>query len=222
MNGSEVVRLENVTKLYSGNSHQTRGVLDINLTAYKGEMLLLLGPSGSGKTTIITLAAGLLKPTEGKVYIFSKDVNQYSVKELQQIRADKIGFIFQSFLLIDSLTVIENIRLVQKFSGKHKHPKPAELLKKFSIEYTGNSLPRNLSQGEKQRAAIVRAAANDAELILADEPTASLESAQGYEIINLLKQYAREENKCVIVVSHDLRISDYADRILKIEDGRIS
>ncbi len=222
MNAGELVRLENVTKLYHDNNHQTRGVLNISLSATRGELLLLLGPSGSGKTTIITLAAGLLKPTRGEVYLFGKDINLYSIKELQHIRADRIGFIFQTFLLIESLTIIENIHLVQKFSGGHKHPKPEELLKKFSIDYAGNNLPRNLSQGEKQRAAIARAAANNAELILADEPTASLESSQGYEVINLLRQYAREENKCVIVVSHDLRISEYADRILNIEDGRIS
>jgi putative ABC transport system ATP-binding protein len=221
MKADEVVRMENVSKFYNGSLNNTRGVTGINLCAFKGELLLILGPSGSGKTTLITLAAGLLKPTGGNVFLFGKNISSYSGMELQKIRADSIGFIFQNFLLIDSLTVKENINMVQGFSGKNNHTSPSDLLDKFSIGYLRDSFPSKLSQGEKQRAAIARAIANNAELILADEPTASLESSQGYEIIKLLGNYAREENKCVLAVSHDLRIADYADRKISIVDGRI-
>lgn len=217
----KIITLENITKLYNINSHESRGVEDINICAARGEQLLILGPSGSGKTTIITLCAGLIQPSKGTVILFGKNVKDYSRSELQKLRADCIGFIFQTFLLIDSLTVTENIKLVQRFSKKRNQIPPEELLKKFGIYNLRNSFPGNLSQGEKQRAAVARAIANDPALILADEPTASLESNQGFVIIELLKKYAAEENKCVIVVSHDLRISKYADRILKIEDGKI-
>lgn len=218
---ADIVKLENVTKLYYTNSHSVRGVKGIELSAAKGELLLILGPSGSGKTTIITLAAGLLEPTEGRVHLFGKDIRKYSRSELQEARADRIGFVFQTFLLIDSLTISENIKLVQGFSKKDGKAPPEELLRKFSIGHLKDNLPYKLSQGEKQRAAIARAVANNAELILADEPTANLDSEQGYEIIRLLGHYAKE-GKCVIAVSHDQRIAGYADRIVKIEDGKIA
>lgn len=221
---SVIVQLQNVSKVYNGNEVKTAGIKEISLTASLGELLLILGPSGSGKTTLLTLIAGLIEPTEGKVLIFNRNIKEYSKSELQLIRATKIGFVFQTFLLIESLTVAENIKMVLTFASVQNDKiklRIRELLETFGIDNLADKVPSKLSQGEKQRAALARAIANNADLILADEPTASLESQQGFEIIKLLHSYAKNEKKCVIVVSHDLRITEFADRILRIEDGRI-
>ncbi len=221
---NEIVRLENVNKYYRSNSHKSTGVRNVNLKAEKGEMLLLLGPSGSGKTTLLTLIAALLEPTSGKVFLYAKDIAGMKAKELQRIRAEKIGFIFQSFLLIESLSALQNIELALRFA---KHDKKSiratalTLLRQFDIEDLALKPASALSQGEKQRVAVARAIANNADLIIADEPTASLETSQGKQIIELLHNYAVREDKCVIVASHDLRLKDYADRIIHLCDGEV-
>lgn len=219
-----IIVLQNVSKIYNGSVTVTSGVKGINLTVRQGELVLLLGPSGSGKTTLLTLIAGLIKPTYGTLSLFSKKINSYSRQELQQLRAKRIGFIFQTFLLLESLTANENIRLVLKFLGKNG--KTAEktasgLLEKFGVNHLSGRFPSSMSQGEKQRVATARALANNPDLVLADEPTASLEVNQGLEIINSLHSYSNKENKCVIVASHDLRLKDYADRIIYLEDGKM-
>jgi len=219
-----IVSLEGVTKFYRSNSHKSTGVKDINLKVGKGELLLLLGPSGSGKTTLLTLITGLLEPTSGKVYLYSKNISEIKAKDLQQLRAEKVGFIFQTFLLIDSLTAIQNIELVLRFAKlkkKYIRTRASDLLNQFGLEKLAFKSSASLSQGEKQRVAVARAIANDADLILADEPTASLETKQGMMVIELLHDYARKRNKCVIVASHDLRLKDYADRIIYLQDGEI-
>lgn len=218
-----IVSLRNVSKTYKINEHVSIGVKDVNFSARQGELVLLLGPSGSGKTTLLTLIAGLLKPSEGSISLFQKPIESYSVADLQSLRAERIGFIFQTFLLIDALTSSQNIELVVKFNQKSKKEarRIAEtLLKELNIEYLADKLPATMSQGEKQRVAVARAVANNAELILADEPTASLDTENGSTIIELLSSFARD-NKCVIVASHDLRLKKFADRIVYLDNGRI-
>lgn len=218
-----IVSLRGVNKTYRINEHVSVGVKDINFDARPGELVLLLGPSGSGKTTLLTLIAGLLKPSEGSISLFQKPIESYSVADLQSLRADRIGFIFQTFLLIDALTSSQNIELVVKFNQKSKKEarRIAEtLLKELKIEYLADKLPATMSQGEKQRVAVARAVANNAELILADEPTASLDTENGSIIIELLSSFAKD-NKCVIVASHDLRLKKFADRIVYLDNGRI-
>jgi putative ABC transport system ATP-binding protein len=222
---STVVRLDGVSKIFGSNGNRTFAVRDVSLEASSGELVLLLGPSGSGKTTLLTLMAGLVEPTSGTVSIFGRDVEDYASKELQRLRATRIGFVFQTFHLIDSLNVIENVALVLRFAGKTRAQakrRARELLKQFHIEHLFRKFPANLSQGEKQRVAVARAIANGAELIIADEPTASLETKQGFDIIRLLHEYAKERNRCVIVASHDLRIVEFSDRVLQLEDGVIT
>ncbi|MDT3696001.1 MAG: ABC transporter ATP-binding protein [Ignavibacterium sp.] len=219
-----IVSLQNVSKSYRINEHSSVGVTDITFEAKHGELVLFLGPSGSGKTTLLTLIAGLLKPSNGIINLFHKPIESYSVSELQKLRAERLGFIFQTFLLIDSLTALQNVELVLKFASKSKREarRIAEnIFRELNIEYLADKLPTAMSQGEKQRAAVARAIANNAELILADEPTASLDTENGSIIIELLNAYAKIKNKCVIVVSHDLRLKEYADRIIYLEDGRI-
>lgn len=218
------VRLSAVTKNYGANSHCTYAVRGISFEACPGELVLLLGPSGSGKTTLLTLMAGLIKPSSGNVILFGSDVARYSDEELQQLRARHIGFVFQNFLLIETLTVEENITLVLRFAAKDaatSNQEALNLLTTMGIAHLSKMFPNRLSQGEKQRVAIARAIANGGELIIADEPTASLESKQGLEIICLLRSLAKEYKKCVVVATHDLRLVDYADKILRLNDGEI-
>lgn len=222
---STVVKLDVVSKIFGNNGNRTFAVRDVSLEASPGELVLLLGPSGSGKTTLLTLMAGLVEPTSGKVSLFGKDILDYSSKDLQKLRATRVGFVFQTFHLIDSLNVLENVALVLRFAGKTKtqaKKQAGELLEQFHIGNLFRKFPANLSQGEKQRVAVARAIANGAELIIADEPTANLETKQGFDIIRLLHEYAKERNQCVIVASHDLRIVEFADRVLRLEDGVIT
>jgi putative ABC transport system ATP-binding protein len=189
-----------------------------------GESVAVVGRNGSGKTTLLTLMAGLIEPSEGSVSLFGDDVGEYSEEELQRLRARRIGFIFQNFLLIESLSVLENITLVLRFAGKEAGEArlaARNLLRQFDIDRLADRYPAKLSQGEKQRVAIARAIANGAELIIADEPSASLESSQGLEIIMLLRSLAKEGNRCVVVASHDLQLVEFADRVFRMRDGAI-
>ena len=223
-NPEPVVSLEDVTKVFGTNEHRTTAVKDVSLQAYAGELILLLGPSGSGKTTLLTLIAGLSRPTAGRVRIFGRDIDSYPAAELQALRATRIGFIFQTFLLLDSLTAQENVAMVLRFNGhreKDRLQRARALLDRFHVGHLSDNFPRTMSQGEKQRVAIARALANRAELVIADEPTGSLETRQGFDIIRLLHSQAKDNKTCVIVASHDLRLAEFADRIFKLEDGRM-
>jgi len=212
----------NVSKSFAYNGHSATVINNISLSVRKGELLLLLGPSGSGKTTLLTIMAGLLPPSDGAIYLFGKNIMEYLPKELQKLRAGRIGFIFQTFHLIDAYPAVDNIALSGRFAGMSSQSaaqKAGEILRRLKIEYLADKLPFNLSQGEKQRVAVARAFINKPDIILADEPTASLESCQGIDVIRLLHEYTRLENKSVVVVSHDRRICGYADRILCLQDG---
>ena len=220
----EVVLLTSVSKTFGRGETMTVALQDVCVSADRGELVLLLGPSGSGKTTLLTLIAGLLKPTEGTVALFGRELERYSKESLQRLRARSIGFIFQNFLLIEPLTVLENIILVLEFAEVRRSSARAEahrLLSQLGVAHLTNKFPSQLSQGEKQRVAIARATANKASLIIADEPTASLESNQGMQIVRLLHELAARDHRCVIVASHDLRLVEFADRVLRMKDGRL-
>lgn len=220
-----MVEMADVSKIFGTNEHKTTAVRNVSLQASCGELVLLLGPSGSGKTTLLTLAAGLVRPTSGTVSLFGKNVESYVPGELQLLRALRIGFVFQNFHLIDSLKVIENVALVLRFAGKTRAEAKGiarALLEKFHVGHLASKFPSTLSQGEKQRVAVARAIANGAKLIIADEPTASLETGQGFDIIRLLHEYAKKQNRCVIIASHDLRIVEFADRVLRMQDGMLT
>lgn len=219
-----VIRLEKVTKIFDGSGPPTTAVRNVSLEARRGEMVLLLGPSGSGKTTLLTIIAGLVKPTSGSVALFGKGVEEFTAAELQSLRADKMGFIFQTFLLIDSLTAGENIEIVLRFCRKRRAERirrTKAILGELGIEHLAGRFPRGLSQGEKQRVAVARAIANDARLLIADEPTGSLETRQAIGIMGLLHAQAKTRGTTVIVASHDLRLKEYADRALYLLDGEI-
>jgi putative ABC transport system ATP-binding protein len=181
-----------------------------------------MGPSGSGKTTLLTIVAGLQRPTSGVVELFGRRIRDYSSRDLQRLRARRIGFVFQTFRLMDALTVMENVELVMKFAraeGRRSRSRASSLLCTLGIGHLARARPTALSQGEKQRVALARALANGPELILADEPTANLSSTQGLEVLRLLHEHVKRSNRCALVASHDERIVRYADRVLYLEDG---
>jgi len=219
------VETDHLSKVYFNNSSVTvQAVVDVCLKVRRGEVLLISGPNGSGKTTLLSMIGCLLKPYSGSIKICGNDVTGFSQKELAFFRLRNIGFIFQSFRLIDSLTARENIELVLNLAGNGRldSRKRAEmLLDEVKILHRANFFPKALSGGEKQRVAIARALANDPGLILADEPTGSLDSGAGQEAIRLLCEAAHKRDKTVIIVSHDPRIRPHARRLICMEDGRI-
>jgi len=221
-NNEPVARLEGVSKIYQGNGRETSALKEVSFRAFPGEVILFLGPSGSGKSTFLTILAGLQQPTSGEAWLFGRKIPEYSAAGLQKLRAARIGFIFQTFHLLDSLDATENISLVMRFNHIKKREatlRTSQLLEQFGIAHLAKAYPRAMSQGEKQRVAVARAVANNAALIIADEPTGSLATEQGMNIVGLLKESALTEKRCVIIASHDRRIAGYADRVLFLNDG---
>jgi putative ABC transport system ATP-binding protein len=178
-----------------------------------------MGPSGAGKTTFLTIAGALLTPTSGRVVVSNIDITSAKASDLPDVRREKIGFVFQSFNLLESLTATENVTLVMTESRGGSPHRARELLNMLGLGHRLKSLPKQLSGGEKQRVAIARALANNPDLILADEPTANLDASRGREVMLLLRQIAFEMNKAVVIVSHDHRIREIAHRIVWLEDG---
>lgn len=219
----EVLKIEKVSKIYGLGNIEVRAVESVSFSADRGEIILIMGPSGSGKTTLITMAGALLRPTSGEILIDGENIVNYSEKERINLRRRKVGFIFQSFNLLANLTSFENVLVPLGLAGVQKGvavKKARGLLETFGLGQRENFLPEKLSGGEKQRVSIARALANDPKLILADEPTANLDSQKGREVMRLLKGVAKNMGKTVVVVTHDQRLKEIADRVLWMEDGR--
>jgi putative ABC transport system ATP-binding protein len=220
-----ILGLDNVSKVYGSGEFAVAALKEATFKVNAGEIVAVMGPSGSGKTTLLTIAGALLKPTTGKVSICGIDVTTLSEGKLAAVRREKIGFVYQSFNLLEALTAVENVRVIlqnHSRNGKDDHGDRAlEMLETFGLTHRINSLPKKMSDGEKQRVAIARALAKDPELILADEPTANLDAKRGHEVMVLLRQKAMELRKAVVVVSHDNRIREFAQRVVWLEDGRL-
>ena len=220
-----VVELCRAGKTYQAAGRGTVGVTDVDLRVEGGTLVLLLGPSGSGKTTLLTLMAGLVAPSAGSVTIGGSRLDALSLAEMQRLRARSIGVVFQAFNLIDALTAVENVALVVRFAGARRREAAAKaqrVLSEIGIGHLGAQLTSQLSQGEKQRVAIARAIANRPSLLLADEPTASLDSENGLQIIQILHSYARESGAAVVVSTHDQRLAGFADKIIRLSDGHVA
>jgi putative ABC transport system ATP-binding protein len=215
----DVLTMEKVTKVFGEGDAAVKALDEVDFEANVGEVTVVMGPSGSGKTTFLTIAGALLTPTSGTVTVSNIDITNMSESELPDVRREKIGFIFQSFNLLESLSATENVRLVMTEARRGRHSPAVELLEMLGLGHRLNSLPRQLSGGEKQRVAIARALANNPDLILADEPTANLDAKRGREVMQLLRQIAVEMHKAVVVVTHDHRIREIAHRIVWLEDG---
>lgn len=219
-----VFELQNITKTYGKGRTAVHAVDSASLSIKKGEVILIMGPSGSGKTTLLSIAGGLLKPTKGKVNLNNVNIAKLTEKTLPTIRLKQIGFIFQSFNLLSALNALENVKLILKLDGvkeKEAHKIAADLLTDLGLSERLTHLPKQLSGGEKQRVAIARALINNPDIILADEPTANLDSKSGHNVMELLRKIAKEQGKALIIVSHDTRIRDIADRVLWLEDGKL-
>ncbi len=215
----DVLTMEGVTKIYGEGDAAVKALDNVDFEANVGEVTVIMGPSGSGKTTFLTIAGALLTPTSGNVIVSNINITKLKDSELPDIRREKIGFIFQSFNLLESLTATENVKFVTTEARRGNQDSALELLKMLGLGHRLNSLPKNLSGGEKQRVAIARALINNPDLILADEPTANLDAKRGREVMLLLRQIAMEMQKAVVIVSHDHRIREVAHRIVWLEDG---
>ena len=197
-----------------------RAVEGVSLRVASGEAVLILGPNGSGKTTLLSMLGGLLQPTSGRVLIAGTDVTAMREQARCHFRLRTIGFIFQSFHLLDALTARENVQLVLDLAHDSDRERADTLLDELGVRHRAEFLPHAMSGGEKQRVAIARALANDPAILLADEPTGSLDSQAGEATIRLLCDAARRHGKAVIIVSHDTRIVPRVDRVLSMADGR--
>ena len=219
-----VIELKNISKSYGQGNAKVDALKDVNFEAKEGEVVLIEGPSGAGKSTFLTIAGALQKPTSGEVFIGGKDVTNYSPKQADALRLDKIGFVLQAYNLVPYLTVKEQFILVDKVkkSGNMSKHRLDNLLNELGNMQLINKYPKELSGGQQQRVAIARALYADPAIILADEPTASLDSEKVEEVGKLFKSLAKQKEKAIILVTHDLRLNKYSDKIYEMLDGRLS
>ena len=219
----KVVLASSLCKQYQIGDLTIEALKNLDLEVEKGEFVSIYGPSGAGKTSLLNLIGGLDKPTSGKVVVFGHDLGTYDEDFLATFRCAYVGFVFQSYNLISTLTAIENVAFAVELAGwsRERIGKRSEnLLKLFGLEHRANHFPAQLSGGEQQRVAFARALANDPPLLLADEPTGNLDVETGLEIVRILEKM-KVEGKTVIVATHDERILELANRALRIRDGRI-
>lgn len=213
---------ESVTKVFGEGSSKYVALENINFEAESGQLILVVGPSGSGKTTFLTIAGGLQTPTEGDVKINDSTIKSLSKKQQTKLRLEKIGFVLQSYNLVPFLTVEEQFKLVDKLKKQNlTEQKMHELLSDLGLLELLKKYPNQLSGGQKQRVAIARALYTDPDYILADEPTAALDTDRSMKVIELLRDLAHKRNKIIIVVTHDLRLKDTADKVYQIIDGKM-
>ena len=209
---------------FQSGADRYQALRQVDLELKSGEIQLLMGPSGSGKTTLLSILAGILTPTEGSVRLLGREITGMSRSQLARFRLENIGFIFQGFNLFPALTALENIEVALTVKGIRKNVAAAQarfLLAQVGLTEKANQLPRDLSGGQKQRVAIARALGGDPKLIMADEPTAALDSHSGHAVIELLHRLAKEQNRTVLMVTHDARIMDFADSVIQLEDGMV-
>ena len=223
MNAAVTVR--EVTKIYEESAAATPALRGIDLDVYPGELVLLMGPSGSGKTTLLSIMGCILRASSGLLRIAGTDVSNLSEKELPRIRLENIGFVFQGFNLFPTLSAGENVELMldlKGITGQKSTKRAEEVLEQVGLAEKYHSFPADLSGGQKQRVAIARALAGHPKIILADEPTAALDSRTGRGVMQMMQRLAHEDERAVVIVTHDVRMLEFADRVIRIEDGVIA
>jgi putative ABC transport system ATP-binding protein len=223
-NPDALIEARGLTKVFGKGRAAVKAIDGVDLTVGAGEILMIMGPSGSGKTTLLSMLGGLLRPTAGEIRIDDHVITQMPESRLHHIRRECVGFVFQSFNLLEALNPVENVELPMNFAGKNgsdTRKRAEEILRGIGLGDRLTSKPTNLSGGEKQRVSIARALANDPQLVLADEPTANLDSQRGQAVAATLREIAQRERRAVVIVSHDDRIREVADRVLWLEDGRL-
>ncbi|MCT0449701.1 ABC transporter ATP-binding protein [Lactococcus lactis] len=218
----KAIELKNVKKSFKDGDETIEALKETNFSVDKGEFVAIIGPSGSGKSTLLTIAGGLQSPSSGEIWINGRALNEKKEKARAMVRFEEIGFILQASNLVPFLTVKKQLQLVDKVNKAKENRAGLDLLKRLGLEKLVDKYPEELSGGERQRVAIVRALYNDPTIILADEPTASLDTEKAYEVVKILAKEAKEKNKATIMVTHDLRLVDYCDKVYLMEDGRLS
>lgn len=213
------IEFKDVMKTFKDGDTMIEALKETNFSVEKGEFVAIIGPSGSGKSTFLTIAGGLQAPTAGEVLINDQPFSDQKEKNRAKLRFKEIGFILQASNLVPFLTVKKQLKLVDKVSKENKTQSAQDLFTQLGIDKLQNKYPEDLSGGERQRVAIARALYHDPTIILADEPTASLDSEKAYEVVKILAQETKEKNKATIMVTHDTRLTDYCDRVLVMEDG---
>jgi putative ABC transport system ATP-binding protein len=220
----QVVVTRGLTKAFESGRQPVWALRGVDLVVRSGEFLALVGPSGSGKTTLLSILGCMLTPTEGTVRVRGNSIEGKGPEELAKLRRDNIGYVFQSYHLFPTLSAADNVRLaldVRDESGRSARSRAKEALDRVGLSQKTANYPRQLSGGEQQRVAIARAVVGEPSVILADEPTAALDSENGKAIMTILASIAKDPNRGVLVVTHDPRLVPYADRIVHIEDGNI-
>jgi putative ABC transport system ATP-binding protein len=216
--------VSNATKTFGKDESEVTAVRDVTFAADAGEFIALVGPSGSGKTTLLAMIGGLLAPTSGTIEVSGTNLGDLSGSDQARYRRDQVGYVFQSNNLLPYLTVRENLMLIRSIGAKGRGTAAAradELIEQLGLGKRRNALSTELSGGERQRVAIARALMNDPDLVLVDEPTASLDSTRGRQVVNSLLEEVKSRNKLGIMVTHDLDMADMADRVLELRDGAL-
>ena len=216
-----VLEFINVTKSYQDGNKEIEALKETNFKIEEGQFIAIIGPSGSGKSTFLTLAGGLQTPSKGQIIINGKDYTNLSEKERAKLRFNDIGFVLQASNLVPFLTAKQQLELVDRINKKRKQTlqDKKSLFKELGIDHLENKLPKDLSGGERQRLAIARALYNNPAIILADEPTASLDSDRAFEVVDLLSKECKEKNKSIIMVTHDNRMIEKCDHVYRMKDG---
>lgn len=216
-----VLTFKQVTKTFQDGHHEINALKATDFSIEAGEFVAIIGPSGSGKSTFLTIAGGLQTPSSGQLIIDGTDYTHLSEKERSRLRFKSVGFILQASNLIPFLTVQQQLELVDHLTGSKEKAKANQLFDDLGITGLKHQLPQELSGGERQRAAIARALYHDPALILADEPTASLDTEKAYEVVKLLAKESKEKNKAIIMVTHDDRMLKYCDKVYRMQDGEL-
>lgn len=223
--GGEAIRATGISKWFGEGEARKKAVDNVNFSARFGEMLFIVGPSGSGKTTFLSMISGILRPDEGTVLLEGTDIWQLSADDLASFRLDRIGFVFQDFHLFPRLSTSENVAvplILQDHDWRKSIAEARDMLDTVGLQGKSEILPVKLSGGEQQRVAIARAMVGHPQILILDEPTASLDGDTGRMIIAFVKEKILNERCCIVIVTHDARINEYADRIVHMEDGRIT
>jgi putative ABC transport system ATP-binding protein len=228
MNGNSqnlAVHVRGVTKAFGTGEARVAALKGVDFDARPGELLMIVGPSGCGKTTLLSVIAGTLEFDDGEVNVFDASLGSLKARAVTEFRKRNVGFIFQQFHLIPTLTLVENVSVPLLINGQRRavaEKKSRALLDKLGLEGRGDDRPTNLSGGQQQRVAIARALVHEPRLVICDEPTSALDKDTGAKIMELLREVARHPDRCVIVVTHDNRVFKYADRMTEMEDGRVN
>jgi putative ABC transport system ATP-binding protein len=217
--------MQGVRKIYGTGENRVAALAGVDLTVGSDEILALVGPSGSGKTTLCSIAGGLLTPTDGTVIVGGSDISGYTAKQLTEFRRKAVGFVFQTVNLVSFLTARENLLVVDELgprTGRRAKDRADQLLEELGLAKRAGNLPSELSGGERQRVAIGRALMNEPHMVLFDEPTSALDTSLGDQVVALIREEMKSRGTAAIIVTHDRRITHYADRVATIVDGRIT